>query len=153
MHIGSSGAIGIAPYNIMAFAETHVVLPGVHRRRVYHEGWQSYWSCAMATGRGNGSSGGTAILVGQSLASFSPAKMRGCEEVDGVQQCDNWALAVVRLRGGVRLVLGVVYLTCTIGPVGSSALKLASLGVVVQRPHAPFLLMGDWNMDPSDLVG
>ena len=113
-------------------------------------GWSRSWVLgavcpAEPTGRG-GSHGGTWVLVQRSLEShdFLPG-------VEGSQLIgDQWTAAAVRMKG-FDVVLVAVYLEDGIGLAGANIDRLGSLSKFLEQLSVPYIIMGDWNLEPGEL--
>ena len=87
---------GASQCEVMGFAETHLPLPRVARRRLGSKGWHTYWPSAQPSGKG-GAQGGTAILVAEQLECHSLACWLGIEEGDAVLAAHGWCVVVIAL--------------------------------------------------------
>ena len=63
----------------------------------------------------------------------------------------DWSGAIVRSRG-LAILVCAVYLTNSLGLVGENLQKLRQLADVITALGYPFLLGGDWNIEPSTLA-
>ena len=100
---------------------------------------------AEPTGRG-GSHGGAWVLAQRSLEShgFLPG-------AEGSQLIgDQWTAAAVRLKG-FDVVFVAVYLVDGIGLAGANIDRLGSLPRFLEQLSVPYIIMGDWNLEPSEL--
>ena len=101
-----------------------------------------------ATQNTSGTSGGTAILWRSYLdvVPMAPhAHMRhGIIQGTG----HDWSAVIWRTKG-VNILIGVAYMTCGIGFQGENINKFLELTKLIRHYKMPFIILGDWNMEPQ----
>ena len=133
-------------------AETHLrgsALKAARRSRK-RSGYKSYTCPAVETGRG-GTTGGTWILVQRNLASHGALPGHGL--VEGVPQTsgDQWTAAVVRVRK-FDILFMAAYLDTGVGLSEGNINKLNEMAMLVRQTTLPFVILADWNLEPSELL-
>jgi len=138
-------------YHVHVGVETHLRGNALSRARRDRNkyGYRSFVCPAEPTGRG-GTHGGTWILVQRSLDSH--ASLPGSQVVGGVPQLigDMWSAAVVRMQG-FDLVLVSLYMDDGLGASGANIDRLNSLATFLLQLKVPYIVLGDWNMEPPEL--
>ena len=137
--------------DVIVSVETHVKRAELDKQKheVAKKGWRSVWAPAVETSdHKDGSMGGVVILARSHLeCSLSGAAMDG-----GVAVCNcghDWVVALIRLRG-TWLALGGIYLKDSIGIVSENVEKLLGLEACLKQLRAPFLVLGDHNVKPTE---
>ena len=115
------------------------------RKWAKQRAWKARLGEAKSTGEGAlESSGGTAVLATRTRGSAKEA-----ERIAGKWQ-HRWHAAEVDLGLQLRVVVGSVYLEHSVGIEGNGEL-LEAISQQVKRRRLPWILGGDWNMDPCFL--
>ena len=119
------------------------------RRNRKKSGYKSYVCPATDTGRG-GNSGGTWVLVQKNLASHGA--LPGYQLVEGVPQAagEQWSAAVVRVKN-FDIVVVSLYMESGVGLNDTNMRRLEQLAEFLKLITVPFLVLGDWNLEPSEL--
>ena len=131
------------------FSETHVKEQGLVklRSRFALQGFHSSVSAAAQSELSqSGSCGGTATLFRSHLAISHPfgSIQPGAAGLD-------WPSMTLLLKGTSVLFVSV-YLTCKTGIAGTNLQKLTEIGSYVTNACIPFVIAGDWNVLPSELL-
>ena len=133
---------------IACVAEHHKLAQGWPKVRntLQQNGWRSVASPAKKSMRSEtGSEGGTAVM------SRSHLHLTPFQDERLGEKGNDWSAIMVRLKG-VDLLLISVYLTCSIGMTGENLAKVKELMQLCLNANIPFIMIGDWNMDPSKLM-
>ena len=139
-------------YCAVALAEHHLEEHKIAEAEtlVRRVGGQPFWTQAAPSAKG-GSHGGTALVIAGKVR----AERLDRDMVDPISHLPREAddfIAVVISLGGVRLILAVLYLTAGQGFGPVNARKLARLGALLRRLALPWLVVADWNAEPTQLI-
>ena len=118
------------------------------RAQLVQKGWRSQWTEARATGRG-GNSGGTLLAWGRQHFVQQLLGEGGFAEKQDAN--DDWAIVVWNMVG-LRFAVGVVYLDDSAGLNKANLAKLHTLGAALAQLRVPFLIYGDWQLEPPELM-
>lgn len=130
------------PAHLLMAVEHHQVGEGANTAQdeLQMGGWHINWQDATITPEG-GTQGGVFIGYRKNLNAFDACK----------QQTPRWTANLLRLNGRT-LLLAVVYLYP--GQTATSPQNrqvLAELAGLIQSLSIPYLLVGDWNLEPEQL--
>ena len=142
----SPAANGIAGF---MFSEMHVKEQGLFKLRSKFalQGFHSSVSAASQSELSQaGSCGGTATLFRSYLAISHPF---GSIQPGAVGF--DWSSITLLLKGTPVMFVSV-YLTCNTGITGVNLQKLSEIGVHIKNAGIPFVIAGDWNVPPSELL-
>ena len=144
--LDSPAANGIAGF---MFSEMHVKEQGLvkFRSKFALQGFHSSVSAASQSELSQvGSCGGTATLFRSYLAISHPfgSIQPGAAGFD-------WSSITLLLKGTPVMFVSV-YLTCNTGITGTNLQKLSEIGAHVKDAGIPFVIAGDWNVPPSELL-
>ena len=144
--LDSPAANGIAGF---MFSEMHVKEQGLVKLRSKFalQGFHSSVSAASQSELSQvGSCGGTATLFRSYLAISHPfgSIQPGAAGFD-------WSSITLLLKGTPVMFVSV-YLTCNTGITGANLQKLSEIGAHVKDAGIPFVIAGDWNVPPSELL-
>ena len=131
------------------FSEMHVKEQGLVKLRSKFalQGFHSSVSAASQSELSQaGSCGGTATLFRSYLAISHPfgSIQPGAAGLD-------WSSITLLLKGTPVMFVSV-YLTCNTGKAGANLQKLSEIGAHVKDAGIPFVIAGDWNVPPSELL-
>ena len=143
-----------SPVNSDVFVETHVHSSKFHSA-VEHDLDKAGWKCSSTgstpTGRG-GSAGGELVTVRKHLAATTFQSIRQLTIAGGrADPCKGFAAMVLHLSSG-NLVLIALYLQPGLGTGGRNSQILAAVASFVGSLADAWVILGDWNQDPSSLT-
>ena len=132
--------------------ETHLAGTSLRaaRRARKKRGYRTYTCPADETGRG-GNSGGTWVMVQKHLSSHGA--LPGFQLQEGVPHTrgEQWTAAMVRVKG-FDLVFIAAYLESGVGLNETNMRRLGQISEFLKLITVPFIVMADWNMEPSELL-
>ena len=144
--LDSPAASGIADF---MFSEMHVKEQGLVKlmSEFALQGFHSSVSAAIQFELSqSGSCGCTATLFRSYLAISHPF---GTIQPGGTGF--DWSSMTLFLKG-TQVMFVSVYLTCNTGIAGENLQKLSEIGSCVRNAGIPFIIAGDWNVPPSELL-
>ena len=135
-------------FQVLAFWDHHLTASEIvaAQAKVIKHGYRGFWSPARPTGHGDGSSGGTAILVDSGITASQLALLPN--EANDDPACigfENVTPVVVQLRGQ-PVVLISTYFIVGAGLGGANCSTMQLLAVLVSLFDLPWLIVGDFNV-------
>ena len=138
---------------LLAITETHLRGEDVARAAAKIEGlgFSSFWTQAQLTGKG-GNHGGAAVFADKRILvsplHSEPGRL-GESALD--LQYDDIVPVIVTI-GSITFLLVTVYFWSSIGLLGPNCLKLTKLAATLASHALPWLIVGDWNVEPMTLT-
>ena len=120
------------------------------RRSRSRAGFKSYVCPAVDTGRG-GNSGGAWVLVQKGLVSHGALPGFCFEEGLPSTTGEHWTAARLRVKK-FDIVFISAYLESGVGLNETNVRRLTQLADFIKCLRIPFVIMADWNIEPSELV-
>ena len=107
-------------------------------------GWRAVFAPAVRTGRSEaGTAGGALALIRSNYATAE------CDPDEATGE--DWAMVSILFKG-MQVDCYSLYLTDGIGFSGANVHKLSQLATAVRARAKPFMIFGDWNMTPGQLL-
>ena len=113
------------------------------QRRLWDHGWDWHGEAAAGTGRG-GTSGGTAVLVRRHLDHRPGAVFQS--------QGAGWTQVFLRLKQWDLALFSLYLKVDTALHASPNVDVLHELAAAIRVLSCPFLVLGDWNAEPEDVV-
>ena len=140
---------------VALFVEHHLAASSVPREKELWErhGHRLFLEPAQPTGNGRGTTGGTGVMCmkGVMAREFLPTELQQIFDEAAMQAGRLWQAITLRLRR-CTLMLVALYLQPNLGPVGANMRRLAMLWKFLALTKLPWVIMGDWNCEPADLI-
>ena len=108
-------------------------------------GYTSVWTKAQQ-GPGGRAVGGTAIFATEQLGLIKPKLGKG------VEQHARATIAIAQIPDYGRIVLSSIYGHCNMGAKGDNLKLITSIPQIAESLKLPFLMGGDFNIEPSKLA-
>ena len=140
---------------VALFVEHHLAANSLAREKELWErhGYRLFLEPAQPTDNGKGTTGGTGVMCmkGFMAGEFLPLELQQIFDEAAMQAGRFWQAITIRLRR-CTLLLVALYLQPNLGPVGENMRRLAMLWKFLALTKLPWVVMGDWNCEHSDLL-